>query len=98
MFVRLFKYAIYKTVSGPGRSWMFTSAAMALFRFTRKQMGRRELIDVSKTEPGDKIVIEHLEISHKRQMKEFKTSKVSKKDEAAQAKQLKKELRRARKG
>ena len=98
MFVRLFKYAIYKAVSGPGRSWMFTSAAMALLRFARNRTGRRAVSDKLATKPGDTIVIEHLEISHKKQMKEFKTSKVSKKDEVAQAKQLKKELRRARKG
>jgi len=97
VLLRLFKYAIHKGINGPGRSWLFTSAAMTLFRFARNRMGRRGVTEQLATEPGDKIIIEHLDVSHKQQIKQFKKSKVSKNDEIAQAKQLKKELRRARK-
>ncbi len=102
MLTRLFKFAIAKGVGGPARSWVSTSGFMALFRFARRRMGRREVIDLSATKPGDKIVIEHLDITHKEQIKQFKAAKKSDKaqsrSEKARAKQLKKELRRARKG
>ncbi len=95
MLTRLFKYGIAKGIGGPARSWVFTSGLMALFRFARNRTGRREVLDLSATKPGDKIVIEHLDITHKEQIKQIKTSK---KAEKSKAKQLKKELRRAQKG
>ena len=102
MLTRIFKLAVGKGLGGPARSWIFTSGFMALFRFARNRTGRRELIDLSATKPGDKIVIEHLDITHKQQIKQIKAGKKSDKrtakTEKARAKQLKKELRRARKG
>lgn len=102
MLTRLVKFAIRKGIGGPARSWIFTSGFMALFRFARSKTGRRELVDLSATKPGDKIVIEHLDITHKQQIKQLKAEKKAgartAKAEKAAAKQLKKELRRARKG
>ena len=102
MLTRLVKLAIRKGIGGPARSWIFTSGFMALFRFARGKTGRRETLDLSATKPGDKIVIEHLGVTHKQQIKQFKgESKAVKrgaKADKASAKQLKKELRRARKG
>ena len=101
MLTKLFKFAVGKGIGGPARSWIFTSGFMALFRFARSRTGRREVIDLSATKPGDKIVIEHLDITHKEQIKQIKGQKKSDKrrakNEKAAAKQLKKELRRARK-
>lgn len=102
MLSRLVKFAIRRGINGPARSWIFTSGFMALFRFARGKTGRREVVDLSATKPGDKIVIEHLDITHKQQIKQIKAEKKAGKREAkvekAKAKQLKKELRRARKG
>ena len=102
MLTRFVKLAIRKGIGGPGRSWIYTSGFMALFRFAKNRTGRRQLIDLSSTKPGDKIVIEHLDITHKQQIKQFKAEKKagkrSAKAEKARAKQLKKELRRAHKG
>lgn len=95
MLTRLVKLGIRKGIGGPARSWVFTSGFLALFRFAKNRTGRREVLDLSATKPGDKIVIEHLDITHKEQIKQIKTSK---KSEKSRAKQLKKELRRARKG
>lgn len=102
MLTRLVKFGIRKGIGGPARSWIFTSGFMALFRFAKNRTGRREVLDLSATKPGDKIVIEHLDITHKQQIKQIKSEKKSDarraKVEKARAKQLKKELRRARKG
>ena len=102
MLTRLFKFAVGKGIGGPARSWIFTSGFMALFRFAKNRTGRREVLDLSATKPGDKIIIEHLDITHKEQIKQFKgekkAGKRSAKAEKARSKQLKKELRRARKG
>lgn len=102
MLSKLVKLAISKGIGGPARSWVFTSGFMALFRFAKGKTGRRETLDLSATKPGDKIVIEHLDITHKQQIKQFKgEKKVDKRNakaDKARAKQLKKELRRARKG
>lgn len=102
MLTKLFKFAVRKGIGGPARSWIFTSGFMALFRFAKGKTGRRETLDLSATKPGDKIIIEHLDITHKQQIKQFKGEKKAEKRNAkadkARAKQLKKELRRARKG
>lgn len=102
MLTRLTKLAIGKALGGPARSWVFSSGFLALVRFAKRRTGRREVIDISATKPGDKIVIEHLDITHKEQIKQFKAeAKAGKrrdKVEKKAAKQLKKELRRARNG
>lgn len=102
MLSKLVKLVIRKGIGGPARSWIFTSGFMALFRFARGKTGRRETLDLSATKPGDKIVIEHLDITHKQQIKQFKGEKKAEKRsvkvDKTRAKQLKKELRRARKG
>ena len=102
MLTKLFKFAVRKGIGGPARSWIFTSGFMTLLRFAKGKTGRRETLDLSATKPGDKIVIEHLDITHKQQIKQIKGEKKAEKRSAkvdkARAKQLKKELRRARKG
>lgn len=75
MLQRLLTFGVQRVVGGPARSWVFTSGAMALWRFISSQTGRRETIDLSNTKPGDKILIEHLPITHKQQMKQAKADK-----------------------
>ena len=102
MLTRLFRFAIGKGLGGPARSWLFSSGLLALFRFAKRQTGRRQVIDLSSTKPGDKIVIEHLDITHGEQIKQFKAQKKLEKQhekaEKKRAKRIEKELRRARKG
>ena len=102
MLTKIVKFAIRRGINGPARSWIFTSGFMALFRFAKGKTGRREVIDLSSTKPGDRILIEHLDITHKQQIKQIKAEKKAgtrtAKAEKVAAKQLKKELRRARKG
>ncbi len=77
MLQRILSFGLQRVIGGPGRSWIFTSGAMALWRLISSQTGRRETIDLSNTKPGDKILIEHLPITHKQQMKAEKVAKKS---------------------
>ncbi len=74
MLKRLITFGIQRSVNGPAKSWVFTSGAMLLMRLVSAQTGRREMIDLSNTKPGDKILIEHLPITHKQQIKEAKVA------------------------
>jgi hypothetical protein len=47
---------------------------MAL-RLVRRATGRRPLIETLSVAPGQTVVIEHLEISHKRQIKDMRRSR-----------------------
>lgn len=90
MLKRLITFGVQRTVNGPAKSWVFTSGAMLLMRIVSGQTGRRETIDLSNTKPGDKILIEHLPITHKQQLKQFKAdAKTDKKSDKA-AKKAKK--------
>jgi hypothetical protein len=75
MLRRLLLWGVRSYVGGPARSWVFTSAAMLLFRLVRSTTGRREIVDLSSVKPGQKIVIEHLPISHRRQIRDFRRAK-----------------------
>ncbi len=75
MFRRLVVWGIRSYVGGPAKSWVFTSAAVLGLRLVKSVGGRRELIDLSTVKPGDTILIEHLPISHKRQIKDMKKAK-----------------------
>lgn len=75
MFRRLLTWGLRSYIGGPAKSWIFTSAAMLLMRLVRSNTGRRELVDLSSTKPGDTILIEHLPISHKKQIKSMKKEK-----------------------
>lgn len=75
MVRRAIFWAVRSYIGGPARSWVFTSAAMLLFRLVQRSTGRRELIDISPIKPGQTVLIEHLPISHKRQLKDFRREK-----------------------
>lgn len=75
MFGRLLLWAVRSYFGGPAKSWVLTSVAMLVFRAAKSVVGRRELIDLSSVKPGDTLMIEHLPISHKRQIKEIKKDK-----------------------
>lgn len=75
MFRRLLIWAVRAYIGGPAKSWVFTSGALLAVRLVRSTTGRRELIDLSSIKPGETMMIEHLPISHKKQIKEIKQSK-----------------------
>jgi hypothetical protein len=56
--------------------------ALTGVRIVRSATGRRELVDISKVKPGQKIVIENRTISHGKQMKQFKAEERAAKREA----------------
>lgn len=93
MFVKLLTYAVRALVRGPGKSWVFTSGAMSLLKLVRKTKGRREVIDLSTSKPGDKFVIEHLDVTHKAQLR---GEKVAKKTAKADKKAIKKAIKAAK--
>lgn len=72
MLRRVLIWGVRSYVGGPAKSWVFTSAALGLYRLVRSVRGRREIVDLSSIKPGQKIVIEHLPISHKKQIREFR--------------------------
>ncbi len=75
MFRRLVIWAMRSYVGGPAKSWVFTSAAVLALRLVRSVGGRRELIDLSSVKPGETMIVEHLPVSHKRQIKDMKKEK-----------------------
>lgn len=94
MLRRIMTMAVRGYVGGPAKSWVFTSAAMLLWRQVAKATQKNEIIDLSRTKPGDKIIIEHLDITHKQQMKDAKRAK---KSDRSSAKSARREARAARK-
>ena len=72
---RLIRYGVRRFIGGPGRSWVVTSLAVLAFRFVRSTVGRREVVDVGGVARGQKIVIEHLAITHGEQLREEKQLK-----------------------
>ena len=72
MWLRLFRLALNAYTRSPARSWLITSVATVLYRMVRSTVGRREVIDVSSIKPGEMIIIEHLPVTHKEQIKEEK--------------------------
>ncbi len=93
MLARLVPFLVRLVVRGPAKSWVFTSGAMGLVKLVKNTTGRRELIDLADSKPGDKFVIEHLSVSHKTQIKDEKRSKKAAKKVKRAAK---KDLRKAK--
>lgn len=98
MFLRLIRLAIRAyvrlhypswrhemvAVRSTGRSYVFNKVVTATERRLAGAFGRQELIDVSSVKPGEMIVIEQLQISHKEQIKQFKKSDRRARREASQ--------------
>ncbi len=75
MFRRILSLAVRSYVRGPARSWIFTSGAMLLLRSIKRVTQKSEVIDLSRSKPGDRFVIEHLDVTHKQQMKDQKRAR-----------------------
>lgn len=94
MMRSLLKLAVRGYIRGPAKSWLFTSGAMLLWRAVTRSSAKTELVDLSGTKPGDRLIIEHLDISHGEQMKQLKKDR---KAERRALKSAKRADRRARK-
>lgn len=84
MLTKLMSWGLRRYIRGPAQSWIFTSGALLLLRTLTSATKPRAVVDVSSTKPGDRLVIEHLNVTHGEQAKEIKRArKASKKDEKA---------------
>lgn len=72
MLQRLLVWAVRTYVRGPGRSWLYTSFALMLLRLVRRVTGRRPIVERLSVSPGQNLTVDHLEISHRSQIKEEK--------------------------
>ena len=81
MIERLIVWGIGRAVCGPGRGWIWTALAVRGLRMVRSTTGRREVVDIGKLKPGERVVIEHREISHGKQIKQFKAQAKAEKRE-----------------
>ena len=61
---------------------MYVTGALFIVRTVRSVLGRREIVDLSTVKKGESILIEHLPISHKRQIKELRRDKKRRKRDA----------------
>ncbi len=68
--------------------WMVASMMLMSVRKVRSFAAPAPMIDLSKSKPGDRFVIEHLDISHNEQIKAFKRAKKADKRSARDAKRL----------
>ncbi len=75
MIGRLVLWALRRYFGGPAKSWVFTTAVVMVARMVRSVVGRRELVDLSSMKPGQTMIVEHLPISHRRQIKDIKKEK-----------------------
>jgi hypothetical protein len=75
MLRRILTLAVFRYVRGQGRSWLYTSTVLVLWQLFTRSATRKAVVDISRPRPGDKIVIEHLDITHKQQMKDQKRAR-----------------------
>ncbi len=75
MVQRFLVWAVRSYVRGPGRSWIYTSLALWLVRLVRRVTGRRPVVERLSVSPGQNLTIDHLQISHRSQIKDEKRAK-----------------------
>jgi len=76
-------------LSRRSKSWLFSSILMLVFKILKGLFTKKEIVDLSKSKPGDKFIVEHLDITHAEQIKQIKRDKKSQKKQ----KKLQKKLR-----
>ncbi len=75
MLQRLLVWAVRSYVRGPGRSWIYTSAALLTLRLVRRVTGRRPVVERLTVTPGQHLTVDHLEITHRAQIKDERRSR-----------------------
>ena len=75
MMERLIRWGVGRYLRGPGRTWLFPSLAVLGYRAVRSMVGRKEIVDIGDIEKGQRIEIEHLDVTHREQLKAEKAAK-----------------------
>lgn len=75
MLQRFLVWAVRSYVRGPGRSWVYTSLALWMLRLVRRVTGRRPVVERLQVSPGQNITIDHLQVSHRTQIKDEKRAR-----------------------
>ncbi len=88
MFRKLLVWGVRRSFTGQSKSVIMSSGALMALRMMKSVTTKAEVIDLSKTKPGDKIVIEHLDVTHQQQIKAQKRAKKADKRAAKDAKRL----------
>ncbi len=66
---------LFRYLGSNASRWVLTTVGALLFRSVSKLFQKKELVDLSKSKPGDKFVIEHLDVTHSDQIKQTKAAK-----------------------
>ena len=66
---RFISWGVRRYIGGPGRSWVFATVALLGYRLVRSVVGRRPVSHVAPVAKGEKVVIEHLPVTHGEQIK-----------------------------
>ncbi len=75
MMQRLLLWAVRSYIGAGSNAWIYTSAAQLGLRMVRSVRGRRWVVERLSIAPGQIVMIDHLRISHKQQMKDIKREK-----------------------
>jgi len=90
MFLRAVLWSIRRYVKGPGRSWIYTMLATWGWRQVKKRTAKTALIDTQSLKPGTRLMIEHLPVSHRKQIKAEKRAGKAAEAEAKMARKAEK--------
>lgn len=71
LLVKLMQLAL----SGKKGGWLVSTLAVVGFRLVSKLFSKKELVDLSKSKPGDRFIVEHLDTTHGEQIKASKAKK-----------------------
>lgn len=93
MISRLVTALIHRSVKGQSQSWVFSSIAMLALGWARKKTERSEMVELQNLKPGDRYLIEALDVTHGEQLK---AEKLAAKNAKAQAKLTKKTDKRTK--
>lgn len=76
MIIRtLLMWGVRSYVRGPAKSWLITSAAVLGLRFAQSAMNRVAMVEKTTIKPGDRFIIEHLEITHAEQITQHRRAR-----------------------
>ncbi len=97
MIRRLVRLVFRSQGSNQNSAWVLGSAALLIYDVLTSRTGRQELVDVSNIKPGETIIIQALDISHKDQIKQLKKErKAAEKEAKRQARAAKEQTKSAK--
>ncbi len=69
---RLIVWLVRRRFGGPARSWLLTSALIFGWRGFRRMLRPRPLVEQIPIGRGTHLTVDHLPITHKRQIRQFR--------------------------